>query len=110
MSSLGNVSHLSHPCVYDTDRKSLIMKWLTKLLKGGPSVGSGGGGSPQFIGDESLILRAPVRSLDNRTRSEKEKEELDRPIALSLAQGLNKANGYGWQPGNGNDPAKNKSR
>ncbi|KAL7586533.1 hypothetical protein Lser_V15G36182 [Lactuca serriola] len=110
MSSSGNVTHLSQPCIYGdfvsphAERKSGFMKWLNKLLKGGSSRGSvSGGNPPQFIGDESMVLRAPVRSLDNRTRSDKEKEELDRAIALSLAEGLRKPNGYGWQPGNDNN-------
>ncbi|CAH1430641.1 unnamed protein product [Lactuca virosa] len=56
--------------------------------------------------NESMVVRAPVRSVDNRTRSDKQKEELDRAIALSLAEGLRKPNGYGWQPSNNNDLAK----
>lgn len=47
------------------ERKSRFMKWMNKLLKGGSNRGSlrGGNPPPQFTGDESMILRAPVRSL-----------------------------------------------
>ncbi|KAI3734909.1 hypothetical protein L6452_14390 [Arctium lappa] len=115
MSSSGNVSHLSQPYIYGhfvsshAERKSRFMKWLSKLFKGGSSRGStGDGNSPQFIGDESMVLRAPVRSLDNRSRSNKEKEELDRAIALSLAEGLKNPNGDQWQPDNDEDLAKSR--
>ncbi|GJY58723.1 DA1-related 2-like protein [Tanacetum coccineum] len=116
MSSSGNVSHLSQPSIYGdfvsshAERKSRFMKWMNKLLKGGSNRESlrGGNPSPQFTGDESMILRAPVRSLDNRTRTNREKEELDRAIALSLAEGLKKPNGYGWQPSNDEDLAKSR--
>ncbi|PWA55665.1 DA1-related protein 2 [Artemisia annua] len=53
-----------------------------------------------------MVLRAPVRSLDNRSRTDKEKEELYQAIALSLEAGLKKPNGYGWQPKNEDDLAK----
>nr|GEW33205.1 protein DA1-related 2-like [Tanacetum cinerariifolium] len=107
MSSSGNFNHLSQPCVYE--RKSWFMRWLSKLFKGGSSNRTHIGGTHRpahFIGDENMVLRAPVRSLDNRSRTDKEKEELDRAIALSLAEGLKKPNGYGWQPKNEDDLAK----
>nr|XP_043613239.1 protein DA1-related 2-like [Erigeron canadensis] len=110
MASSGNVSHLSQPCMYggsvtsNAERKTRFMKWLSKLLKGGST--RGGNPPPQFIGDESMVLRAPVRSLDNRSRSDKEKEELDRAIALSMAEGLKKPNGYDWPASNDEDLAK----
>lgn len=113
MSSSGNISHLSQPCIYgnfvtsNVERKTRFMKWLSKLFKGGSNRGSvHGGNPPQFIGDESMVLRAPVRSLDNRSRSDKDKEELDRAIALSMGEGLKKPNGYGWQSTNDEDLAK----
>ncbi|KAI3519984.1 hypothetical protein L1887_09204 [Cichorium endivia] len=107
MSSSGNVNHLSQPCIYE--RKSWFMRWLSKLFKGGSSNRRQTVTThppPQFIGDESMVLRAPVRSLDNRSRTDKEKEELDRAIALSLAEGLKKPNGYGWRSNNDDDLAK----
>lgn len=44
------------------------MKWLSKLFKGGSTRGgasSSGGGSrhPQFIGDENMSWRSPIRSV-----------------------------------------------
>ncbi|KAJ0718810.1 putative transcription factor interactor and regulator LIM family [Helianthus annuus] len=116
MSSSGNVRHLSQPCVNGdvfsshAERKSRFMKWMRSFFKGGSQSNrgsvNGGNPSPQFIGDGSMVSRAPVRSLDNRSRSDKEKEELDRAIALSLAEGLKKPNGYGWQPSNNEDLPK----
>ncbi|GJR56862.1 protein DA1-related 2 isoform X1 [Tanacetum coccineum] len=85
------------------------MRWLSKLFKGGSSNRTQIGGTHRpahFTGDENMVLRAPVRSLDNRSRTDKEKEELDRAIALSLAEGLKKPNGYGWQPKNEDDLVK----
>ncbi|XP_015877352.3 protein DA1-related 2 isoform X2 [Ziziphus jujuba] len=95
------VNHLSQPCIYE--RKSRFMKWLSKLFKGGSSRGgeggSGGGGSrnPQFIGDENMVWRAPIRSVDDRSRTEKERNELDRAIALSLAEDFKRPSGHRWQ-------------
>ncbi|KAK9061137.1 hypothetical protein SSX86_018317 [Deinandra increscens subsp. villosa] len=92
-----------------SDRKSWFMRWLIKLFKGGSSNRELVGGTHrprQFIGDENMVLRAPVRSLDNRSRTDKEREELDRAISLSLAEGLKKPNGYGWRPNDEDDHAK----
>ncbi|PQM41897.1 protein DA1-related 2 isoform X5 [Prunus yedoensis var. nudiflora] len=44
-----------------------------------------------------MIWRAPPRSLDDRSRAQKEKEELDHAIALSLAEDLKRPSGYRWQ-------------
>ncbi|KAL8210710.1 hypothetical protein R6Q57_005147 [Mikania cordata] len=112
MSSSGNVGHLSQPCIYGhfvSERKYWFMRWLGKLFRGGSGSQGPVGGTHhprRFIGDENMILRAPVRSLDNRARTDKQKEELDRAIALSLAEGLKKPHGYGWQPYNDEDLAK----
>ncbi|KAI3679175.1 hypothetical protein L2E82_51647 [Cichorium intybus] len=56
-----------------------------------------------IVGTRSKECRTAFHK-DNRTRSEKEKEELDRPIALSLAQGLKKPNGKLFA----NDPGGNQ--
>ncbi|CAI9273567.1 unnamed protein product [Lactuca saligna] len=104
MSSSGNVNHLSQRCIYE--RKSWFMRWLSKLFKGGSNNRRQAATThppPHFIGDENMVLRAPVRSLDNRSRTDKEKEELDRAISLSLAEGLKKPNGYGWRAKNDDD-------
>ncbi|KAK1409427.1 hypothetical protein QVD17_35953 [Tagetes erecta] len=87
MSSSGNITYA---------RKSWCMRWLTKLFKGGSSNRGRVGGThhpPQFIGDENMVSHAPVRSLDNRPRTDKEKEELDRAVSHSLDGGLKKPNG-----------------
>ncbi|KAK3028621.1 hypothetical protein RJ639_039964 [Escallonia herrerae] len=116
MSSSG-VNQLSQPCIYghfvssNAEHKSRFMKWLSKFFKGGSSSGgvSGGQQRPQFLGEESMVWRAPVRSLDDRSRAGKEKEELERAIALSLAEDLKRPppndmkrpqiapNGYRWR-------------
>ncbi|XP_056164360.1 protein DA1-related 2 isoform X5 [Syzygium oleosum] len=94
-----SVNHLSQPCIYAGDfvssyaeRKSRFMRWLGKLFKSG----SGRGGSsrcPQYLGDENMVWRAPARSVDDHSRGDKEKEDLDRAVALSLAEDLRRQNG-----------------
>ncbi|RVW49299.1 Protein DA1-related 2 [Vitis vinifera] len=103
MASSG-VNHLSQPCIYGqlassyAERKSRFMKWLSKLFKsGGSGRGVIGGQHPQFLGDENMVWRVPPRSLDGRPRSDKEKEDLDHAIALSLAEDLKRPKGYGWR-------------
>ncbi|MCD7445772.1 hypothetical protein HAX54_000010 [Datura stramonium] len=66
--SSSSVNHISQPCIYGhfgsstTERKSRLMKWLSKLFKGG--------------------------SDDNSRTSKERKRELDRVPALSLAEDL----------------------
>lgn len=46
------------------ERKPKVMKWLTKIFKGGScNRGSQRGRQPQFLEDENMVSRAPVRSL-----------------------------------------------
>ncbi|MBA0697050.1 hypothetical protein Goari_003559 [Gossypium aridum] len=105
------VNHLSHPCIYAGDfnnsypeRKSRIMKWLSKLFKSSSSGRRGGGSggyNPHYLGEENMVVRAPVRMPDERPRSKKEQEELDHAIALSLSEGMGKPNGYNeWRRDN----------
>ncbi|KAJ9684380.1 hypothetical protein PVL29_016712 [Vitis rotundifolia] len=103
MASSG-VNHLSQPCIYGqlassyAERKSRFMKWLSKLFKsGGSGRGVTSGQHPQFLGDENMVWRVPPRSLDGCPRSDKDKEDLDHAIALSLAEDLKKPKGYGWR-------------
>uniref|UniRef100_A0A2N9FDF8 LIM zinc-binding domain-containing protein n=1 Tax=Fagus sylvatica TaxID=28930 RepID=A0A2N9FDF8_FAGSY len=88
------VNHLSHPCIYGdfvssyAERKSRFLKWLCKIFKSGPSQegesdSSGGSHHTQHISEENM-WRAPSRSLDAHSRSQKEKEDLERAIKLSL--------------------------
>lgn len=94
------VNHLSQPCIYGdyissyAERKSRFMKWLSKLFKGGTSRGGSGGGSnhPQLLGEENMVWRAPSGSSDEYPQSQKEKEELDHAIALSLTEDSKKTN------------------
>ncbi|GFQ08574.1 protein da1-related 2 [Phtheirospermum japonicum] len=106
--SSSDVNHLSQPCIYE--RKSRFMKWVSRLFKGGPGnnrrVTTGGPQPAQSFGDENTVWRAPVRSLDDRSRANKEKEELDRAIALSMAEDLKKPNGYKWRTDNEEDLAR----
>ncbi|KAH6777646.1 DA1-related protein 2 [Perilla frutescens var. frutescens] len=109
-----NVNHLAQPCIYGHivssygERKSRFMKWLSKLFNGRDSRRrvATGGQQPHSFGDGNVVLRAPSRSSDDRSRSNKEKEELDRAVALSLAEDLNKPNGYRWRTGNDEDRAR----
>ncbi|XP_044461304.1 protein DA1-related 2-like isoform X2 [Mangifera indica] len=105
-----SVNHISNPCIYE--RKSRFMKWLSKLFKSSGSARSSGGGSsnsggrqPQFLGEESMFWHIPRRSMDDRPRTEREKEELDHAIALSHAEGLNRPNGQKWRADNDEDLA-----
>ncbi|XP_028776172.1 protein DA1-related 2 isoform X2 [Neltuma alba] len=67
------------------------MKWFSKLFKGGSSRGRGGRHLQQPT-EENLVWRNPSRSLDDRSRAQKDKEDLDRAIALSLAEDLKRPN------------------
>ncbi|PRQ59304.1 putative transcription factor interactor and regulator LIM family [Rosa chinensis] len=98
------VNQLSHPCVYGefvssyAERKSRFMKWLSKLFRSGNNRGgTSGNRNHQLIGDENMVWRAPFRSVDERSRTQKEKEELDHAIALSLAEDSKRHRGYRWQ-------------
>ncbi|KAM1406678.1 hypothetical protein ACFXTH_001326 [Malus domestica] len=100
------VNQLSHPCISGefvssyVERKSRFMKWLSKLFRSRPSRGEAAAGSnrnPQLIGDENMLSRALPRSLDDRSRAQKDKEELDHAIALSLAEDMKKPSRYRWQ-------------
>ncbi|PSR93148.1 Protein DA1-related like [Actinidia chinensis var. chinensis] len=108
MSSSG-VNHLSQPCIYGQvvssygERKSRFMKWLSKVFKSGSDRGVTDRQHPQFNGEENMVWRAPARSLDDRSRTGKEREELDRAIALSLAEDLKRPPGYRWQTENNED-------
>ncbi|XP_009797651.1 protein DA1-related 2-like isoform X1 [Nicotiana sylvestris] len=109
--SSSNINHFSQPCIYAgqfvssyAERKSKVMKWLTKIFKGGScNRGSPRGRQPQFLEDENMVWRAPVGSLDDRSRASTEKEELDQnATALSLAEDL-KRPGYKWRTENDED-------
>ncbi|XP_058207172.1 protein DA1-related 2 [Rhododendron vialii] len=107
--SSSDVNHLSQPCIYghflssDGERKSRFMKWLSKIFKSGSDREVTGRHYPQYIGEENMVRRAPARSLDDRSRTEKEREELDRAIALSLAEDLKRPPGYRWRTDNNED-------
>ncbi|KAK1355267.1 LIM zinc-binding domain-containing protein [Heracleum sosnowskyi] len=111
--SSSSVNHISQPCIYaghfvssHAERKSRFMKWLSKLFKGS-GTSRLGGERPQFLGEESMVWSAPVRSVSDRSRSEREKEELDRAIALSLAEDLKRRNaGNRWQTKSDEDLAR----
>ncbi|XP_042018209.1 protein DA1-related 2-like isoform X1 [Salvia splendens] len=110
--SSSNVNHLAQPCIYAGnivssygERKSRLMRWLSKVFQGGGSRRRAATGVQQ-PGDGNVILRAPTRSLDDRSRANKEKEELDRAVALSLNEDISKPNGYRWRTANDEDLAR----
>ncbi|XP_062157158.1 protein DA1-related 2-like isoform X2 [Alnus glutinosa] len=88
--------------------KSGLMNWLWKVFKSGTGRGGDGGGGrhPQIIGEENKVLRAPSRSLDDSSGSQKEKEELDRATTLSLAEDSKKRNPYRWRTDNDEELAR----
>ncbi|KAL1542143.1 Protein DA1-related 2, variant 2 [Salvia divinorum] len=109
--SSSNVNHLAQPCIYGNivssygERKSRLMRWLSKLFQGGGSRRRAATGVQQ-PGDGNAVLRVPSKSSDDRTRANKEKEELDRAVALSLNEDLSKPNGYRWRTANDEDLAR----
>ncbi|KAH6762715.1 DA1-related protein 2 [Perilla frutescens var. hirtella] len=86
------------------------MKWLSKFFKGTGASSRGvstGSQQPQFLGDENMAWRAPFRSSDDRSRANREKEELDRAIALSMSEDLKRPSGYNrWRTNNDDDLAR----
>ncbi|XP_024029238.1 protein DA1-related 2 isoform X2 [Morus notabilis] len=90
-----DVNHLSQPCIYE--RKSRFMKWLSKLFKGGSGGRRGGSGGTGRQPHENMAWRTPIRSLDERSRSQREKDELEHAIALSLAEDLRRPSGHRWR-------------
>ncbi|XP_023548984.1 protein DA1-related 2-like isoform X2 [Cucurbita pepo subsp. pepo] len=104
------VNHLSQPCISGdssssyADKKSGWMKWLSKIFRSGGNRGGSGGGSRhphQHLGDqENVLWRAPARSSEDPSKAHKEKEELDRAIALSLAEDLKRRNRHRWRTEN----------
>ncbi|KAI8028861.1 Protein DA1-related 2 [Camellia lanceoleosa] len=109
MSSSSSINHLSQPCIYGHfvssygERKSRFMKWLSKLFKSGSDRGGMGRRNPQYIGEENMVWRPPARSVGEHSRTDKEREELDRALALSLAEDLKRPPGYRWQTENDED-------
>ncbi|GAB2299712.1 Protein DA1- 2 [Dionaea muscipula] len=93
---------LSHPCVYE--RKQSFMKWLTKIFRSGSDHGLIGRQHqpPSFLDDENIGCRAFSTPLNDRSRAEKEQEELDHAIALSLAEDSKRPNGYRGRMDSGN--------
>ncbi|XP_039131933.1 protein DA1-related 2-like isoform X1 [Dioscorea cayenensis subsp. rotundata] len=91
--------HLSsHPCIYvghmppsRNMRRSWFMKWISKLFGGGSSRGASNGRRLRISGEENTFWHEPARSMDDQSKAEK--EELDRAIALSLAENGKRRNG-----------------
>ncbi|KAJ4978298.1 hypothetical protein NE237_009078 [Protea cynaroides] len=109
MASSG-VNHLAQPCIRGqfvssyADRKSRFMKWIGKVFKVRSNHEVMGGQRPQFLGDENIVSRAPVRSTDDRSGIEN--DELDRAIALSKAEDLKKRHGFGSRKDNDEELAR----
>ncbi|XP_047321498.1 protein DA1-related 2-like isoform X2 [Impatiens glandulifera] len=86
------------------EKKSRFVSWLSKLFNNA----SDSEPIPKFLQEEPMVFRAPLRFLGDRPRSGREKEELDRAIALSLAEDLNRPpiGGFRWNGDNGQDIAR----
>ncbi|XP_010533361.1 PREDICTED: protein DA1-related 2 [Tarenaya hassleriana] len=116
------IDHITNPCIFGdvgssssssssssshTEKKWGLMKWISKMFdsNGGSSSSRGGRGAsdtnshlPQFQEDENMVFPLPPRSLDDRSRAAREKEELDRAIARSQDDDMKRRpHGYGWQ-------------
>ncbi|KAK4343613.1 hypothetical protein RND71_036707 [Anisodus tanguticus] len=73
------------------------MKWLTKILKRGScNRGLPRGQQPQLLGDENMVWLPPIRSLDDRSKASKEKEELNRATAVSLTENFRRPGYKCW--------------
>ncbi|KAL1327268.1 hypothetical protein HN51_037338 [Arachis hypogaea] len=103
-----DINHLSHPCIYGdfvssySERKSGFMKWFGKIFKIGSSSRGRSDSSGRHLqqpAEENMVWRAPSRSLDDRARSRKDEEDLNRAIALSLGENFKRPNGYRWHTG-----------
>ncbi|KAL4287948.1 hypothetical protein S245_067234 [Arachis hypogaea] len=46
-----------------------------------------------ILSEKNMVWRAPSRSLDDRARSRKDEEDLNRAIALSLGENFKRPNG-----------------
>ncbi|XP_057431404.1 protein DA1-related 2-like isoform X2 [Lotus japonicus] len=108
-----DINHLSHSCIYArdfessyTERKSGFVKLFGKIFKIWSSRGKGRGHHLQQPAEENMVWRVPIRSSGNRARSQKEEEDLDRAIALSLGEGLKKPSGYRWRTSTDEDHTK----
>ncbi|KAF3329080.1 protein DA1-related 2 isoform X1 [Carex littledalei] len=80
-------SSFSPSCIHDTScasRRSGLIKWLCKLLRGRNHAESGGKRPPRVVGEENMFWREPNKSRDDQSKADN--EELDRAIALSLAE------------------------
>ncbi|XP_042474672.1 protein DA1-related 2-like isoform X3 [Zingiber officinale] len=91
-----NSSYLSRPPQFQghttpcAERRSCFMRWLSKLFKGSGFRVSNGR-HPHVMGGENLLHR-PVKPVDDQSKAEN--EDLDRAIALSLAEDAKKPNGH----------------
>ncbi|XP_020086975.1 protein DA1-related 2 isoform X2 [Ananas comosus] len=72
------------------DKRSCFMKWLCKFFKG-RSIGESNGRRRTVTGDEDMLWHGPIRSMDDQSKAEN--EELDRAIALSLAEDAKNSKG-----------------
>ncbi|XP_019461198.1 PREDICTED: protein DA1-related 2-like [Lupinus angustifolius] len=116
MAPLSEVNHLSHPYIHGGDfsssyseRKFGVMKWLSKLFKGGSNRGKGGHNHHLHEpAEENMSWRAPSIASDDPARSQKQKD-LGHAMELSSAEDLKRPNahqGYGWGTYNDEDYSK----
>ncbi|XP_078150690.1 LIM domain-containing protein HDR3-like [Carex rostrata] len=80
-------SSFSPSCIHDTScssRRSGLIKRLCKLLRGRNHAESGGRRLPRLVCKENMLWQEPNKSRDDQSKADN--EELDRAIALSLAE------------------------
>ncbi|GAB2216522.1 hypothetical protein Droror1_Dr00024297 [Drosera rotundifolia] len=92
MAASSDLNFVAQHCIHE--RKQSFMKWLTKLFQSGSGHELGSQHRhPSFLEDESTDYPASSRSLNDRSWDDKEQEELDRAMALSLTEDLKRPNG-----------------
>ncbi|XP_072984920.1 LIM domain-containing protein HDR3-like isoform X1 [Typha latifolia] len=104
----GFASRLSRPCNHGNitpscnDRRSCFMKWLCKFFKGRRHGESNG--HPRVMGEDNMFRHKPIRSVDDQSKAEN--EDLDRAIALSLAEDSKNSKKHNGKGSNDEDLAR----
>ncbi|GMH30579.1 hypothetical protein Nepgr_032422 [Nepenthes gracilis] len=91
-------NHISYPRIHgfaysSIERDSGVVEMLSDIFNIGSSHGFAGSRHPRFLEDGNMFWPVHSRLTDNRSKEEKDREELNRAIALSLAEDSRRPNG-----------------